>query len=163
MALIATVGGASSNSFGTEEEADTYFEDRPQAADWRDLKGAKESWLVQATDRLSQLSYQGKRADPDQALPFPRIGVIVDGVRLASDEIPDAIKRAEFKLALLLSAEADPLADTGLEGFERLKVDVIEIVPRDTRPAGELPEDIRREIAPYLAGTSTLQFRVARG
>ena len=163
MALIATVGGASSNSFGSEEEADTFFEDRPQFSEWIALKATKESFLIAACDRLSQLSYQGRRSDVDQALPFPRIGVVVDGVEFDSDVIPSRIKAAQFKLAYLLSSQEAPLADTGLEGFERLKVDVIEIVPRFSRPAGELPQDVQREIRPFLSGTSAFQFRIARG
>jgi hypothetical protein len=117
MALDATVGGASSNSFAEVEGADLYFEDRPQFSEWTALKAAKDSWMIQACDRLSQLSFQGRRTDQDQALPFPRAGVVVDGVQLDSDVIPARIKVAQYKLALLLSREAAPLADTGLEGF----------------------------------------------
>jgi len=163
MALVATVGGASSNSYQTVEDADAYFEDRPQAADWEALGSAKASWLIAATDRIEQRSFQGRRTDTDQALAFPRYGVVVDGVEIDSDVIPTRVTNAQAKLALLLSAESDPLADTGLEGFERLKVDVIELVPRDTVPAGELPEEIQRELGPLLAGAALHQFRILRG
>ena len=163
MALDATVGGASANSFGSLAEADAYFEDRPQYSDWEALEEYKEPWLIAATDRLAQEFYQGRRTDDDQALPFPRVGVVVDGIPFDSNVIPARIKIAQFKLAFLLSSLSDPLSDTGLEGFERIKVDVIELVPRATVPAGGLPEEIQREIGPFLGGASTYQFRIARG
>jgi len=166
MALDYTVGGESANSYGSETDADAYWADRPQSADWDALGSAQAGWLIAATERLEQLQYQGERTDEDQALSWPRLGAWVDGVEIEDDVIPEGMKRAQYKLALLLSEEStavSALADTGLEDFERLKVDVIELVPRGGSKAGELPADIMREVRPYLLGGSVHQFRVARG
>ena len=163
MALDATVGGESSNSYVTNAEAVLFWSDRPQSADWDALGSAQDGWLILATDRLEQLSYQGERTDDDQALSFPRAGVVVDGIEIDSDVMPVEAQRAQMKLALSLSGEDNPLADTGLEGFKRLKVDVIDMEPRDDFEAGQLPTDVEREIRPLLAGGSALQFRVWRG
>lgn len=163
MSLDATVGGASSNSYQDAEEATTYFSDRPEAADWVALGDAQNSWLIAACERMEQLTFLGVRVTETQALSFPREGLVVDGVELSYSTIPSKVMKAQAKYALLLSEESDILADTGLEGFERLKVDVIELVPRMSEAAGELPEEIKRELAPFLSSTSTFQFRVARG
>lgn len=163
MALVSTVGGTSSNSYGSLEEATAYFTDRPQSADWDALGSAQSGWLIEATDRLEQLGYQGERTDEDQALAWPRTGAVVDGVEIEDDEVPARMKYAQFKLALLLSDLSDPLADTGLEDFERIKVDVIELVPRKGSQAGSLPAEVLREVRPFLAGGSVHQFRLARG
>ena len=130
MALDATVGGASSNSYGTLEEADDHFEDRPERLSWAALKMAQESWLIAATDVMETFTYQGRRAYTDQALSFPRSGLALDGIRLDADVIPVLVKRAQFVLALWLS-EQDVLRDAveDLDAFERLRVDVIELVP----------------------------------
>jgi len=163
MALDPTVSGTSANSYGSLAEADAYFADRPQSADWDALGSAQGGWLIQATDRLEQLRYQGERTDEDQALSWPRTGAVVDGVEVEDDVVPTRLKYAQFKLALLLSALDDPLADTGLEDFESLKVDVIELVPRKGSKAGSLPAEVLREVRPFMPGRSFHQFRIARG
>lgn len=163
MALDATVGGASANSYGTLAEADAYFDDRPDSADWDALGSAQEGWLIAATDALERLTYQGKPTTETQALAWPRYRVRVDGYLLDDWEIPARLKSAQFMTALLLSEETDHVGNTGLEDFERLKVDVIEIVPRASAKAGTLPDNVLREVAPLLASASRYQFRIARG
>ena len=163
MALDATVGGESSNSYVTNAEAGLFYADRPQSADWDALGSAQDGWLILATDRLEQEKYQGERTDDDQALSFPRVDVVVDGIEVDNDVIPPEIKRAQMKYALILSGEDNPLANTGLEGFRRLKVDVIDMEPVEGYKAGNLPFDVQREIQPLLAGGSGHQFRVFRG
>ena len=163
MALDATVGGENSNSYVTNAEAGLFYADRPQSADWDALGSAQDGWLILATDRLEQERYQGERTDDDQALSFPRVDVVVDGIEVDNDIIPLAMKRAQMKYALILSGEDNPLTNTGLEGFKRLKVDVIDMEPVEGYKAGNLPSDIQREIQPLLGSGSGHQFRVFRG
>ncbi|HEJ7118805.1 DnaT-like ssDNA-binding protein [Serratia sp. SM29] len=59
-----------------------------------------ETLLVQAMDYLAGQSWRGSRSSPVQALPWPRSGVIVDGVLLASDKIPRQIIQAQCHLAV---------------------------------------------------------------
>lgn len=51
---------------------------------------------------------QGVRESRDQALSFPRSGMIVNGWGYASDEIPQAAKDAQMELALYINAGNDP-------------------------------------------------------
>ncbi|WP_085336830.1 DnaT-like ssDNA-binding protein [Serratia marcescens] len=59
-----------------------------------------ETLLMQAMDYLAGQSWRGSRSSPDQALPWPRSGVIVDGVPLASDKIPRQLIQAQCRLAV---------------------------------------------------------------
>lgn len=59
-----------------------------------------EKLLIQAMDYLAGLAWRGSRTSPEQALPWPRSGVIVDGVLLASDKIPREIIQAQCRLAV---------------------------------------------------------------
>ena len=163
MALDSTVGGASANSYSSLTEANSFFSQRPEADDWEAVGEEKEAWLIRATDRLEQETYQGERTDDDQALSFPRVGLVIDGIEVDDNVIPIQAKRGQFQLALVLSGEDDPFGDTGLEGYKQLEVDVINLVPVEGFEAGDLPADISREIAPLRGGTSTAQFRVWRG
>ncbi len=163
MALDATVGGDAANSYVTLAETDLFFADLPEADDWDAVGANKEGWLIRATYRLEQETYQGERTDDDQVLSFPRVGMIIDGIEIDDDVIPVQAKRAQMLYALNLFGQTDPFLDTGLEGFKQLEVDVINLVPIENFEAGDLPADISREIAPLRGGTSAHQFRVARG
>ncbi|MBH2977804.1 hypothetical protein I5R25_06050 [Serratia marcescens] len=59
-----------------------------------------ETLLMQAMDYLAGQSWRGSRSSPDQMLPWPRSGVVVDGVLLASDKIPSQIIQAQCHLAV---------------------------------------------------------------
>ena len=159
MAIDATVGGASANSYVTDAEATAYFIGRLNAEAW-DVALDPEAALLSAARRLDQESYRGTSAEAAQALAWPRSGVTdEDGRTVASDAIPDRVKRAQMELALAMLGD-DLLADTGLEGFESVKVGPLDVTPRH-RTAGALPANVRRELAPFLAG-STIEFRMER-
>lgn len=59
-----------------------------------------EALLMQAMDYLAGQSWRGSRSSPGQALPWPRSGVVVDGVPLASDKIPRQLIQAQCRLAV---------------------------------------------------------------
>jgi hypothetical protein len=137
------------NSFVSVDDADTFFTTHLKADAWDsvDDKGAA---LVTAYQRLDAEAWK-----PDLAFTDADGGLVVD-----ADEVPVRVLRAQMKLALAMS-EQDMLADTGLEGFASVKVGPLDVTPR-LRAAGQLPEDVRREIAPFLAGGSG-SFRMVRG
>lgn len=59
-----------------------------------------ETLLMQAMDYLALQTWRGSRSSPVQALPWPRSGVIVDGVPLAGNCIPRQIINAQCRLAI---------------------------------------------------------------
>jgi hypothetical protein len=94
-------------------------------------------------------------------LAFPRTDVVVDGVELADDAMPLLLEIATAKLANRMLAE-DLLDETGLEGFERVKVGPIDVTVNESRTGGTLPADVRKDIWPLLRG-SPYQFPIVRG
>ena len=144
MALDATIGGASSNSYVLRADATAYFGDRLDTTEWDDASNASmDSALVMATLRLDQEEWVGTRADEDQNLKWPRYGVYVDGIYQDSDAIPRPIEEATYELALAILKDTTLLADTGLEGFANVKLGELDVTPR-FREGGTLPAEVER-------------------
>jgi len=144
MALDATISGASANSYVLRADAQTYFDNRLDVAEWTSASNDdKDSSLVMATLRLDQEEYTGTRADSDQALKWPRYGVYVDDVYQEVDAMPKPIQEATYELALAILKDNTLLADTGLEGFENVSLSGLDVTPR-FREAGKLPANVLR-------------------
>lgn len=163
--IDATVGGEDSNSYGTLVEFDAWLDERSDAAAATlDAKAddTKNRLLITAADRIDQENYKAVKSDADQAMKFPRDGLYdEDGNSLDNDVIPQRIKNAQFKLALALDSD-DLLVDTGLEGFESVRVGPISVEPRHGRTAGELPAEVRRDLRLWLI-TSRSTVSLVRG
>ena len=103
------------DSYVTVAEADAYHAIRPSATTWAALtEPEKEQRLVAASDYLdSQYIFTGKKTDPSQPREFPRNG---------ETEVPMAIKKAVFELAL-----QDSLTSNASAEVKREKVDVLEV------------------------------------
>ena len=103
------------DSYVTVAEADAYNAIRPSAQTWAALSDSeKEQRLVAASDYLdSQYIFTGKKTDPNQPREFPRNG---------ETEVPMAIKKAVFELAL-----QDSLTSNASAEVKREKVDVLEV------------------------------------
>lgn len=124
------LGHPDANSFTTVEFADVYMSANPHLAeDWTALsEEGKQKLLVIATRVLNhRFKWYGTRVHPDQALAFPRAGIIHDGVAYPDNIVPIPIQQATVELAMS-SAERDWTQANGLGSeFKRLKVDVIQI------------------------------------
>ena len=111
MALDATLGGATSNSYATVAEADDYAAMAQWGSAWLALTQAdKEVALVSATKWLETLDYGGTRCDPStdappapQALKWPRSGITCDGITSTCAAIPVAVKNTQIELAYQLN------------------------------------------------------------
>lgn len=99
MAIIATPGSATANSYGTMVEADAYFVNHPNQEDWDEATNAEEA-LIYATQQLELLDYVGERATDTQSLEWPRISDDIFELTWTSIEIPPGLKKAQFKWAL---------------------------------------------------------------
>ena len=103
------------DSYVTVAEADEYNAIRPSAQTWAALsEPEKEQRLVAASDYLdSQYIFNGKKTDENQPREFPRNG---------ETDVPMAIKKAVFELAL-----QDSLTSNSSAEVKREKVDVLEV------------------------------------
>lgn len=128
MALDATVGGASADTYATLVEYSAYAD-----AMGLTLSGdttSQEANLRRARAYLDRAYvWAGYLVSSTQALAWPRvIDYLVEGYSVPVDDIPQDIKDAQCEMAYLIQEGADPFATltAGAVTGERKKVDVIE-------------------------------------
>ncbi|GAB6035733.1 hypothetical protein JCM15519_02920 [Fundidesulfovibrio butyratiphilus] len=110
------------NSYVTEDQADAYFESRLYATAWTGAsEDDKAKALIMAAVLLDRhVVWQGAKADPSQAMEWPRVGV--RGVDPAS--VPKSVQVAQCELALVLLGK-DTTAQSDMPGLKRQVVDVL--------------------------------------
>lgn len=172
-ALVATVGGANSNSYLTLSEFAALADDGPSHAVYTAATDDDRTRaLLQATQRLGLEKWQGVRVTTSQALAWPRSYVVdpdktgnIDGSTMARPTdlvvyypittIPDRIRSATAELALvILGTTGDLFARDETRDYVRAKVDVIEVEYKDaprlsTDSLANFPR-VQRAIAPLL-------------
>lgn len=135
MALDATVGGVSANSFLTVSRANLLVQEgRVDDSEWSDAGESKRAAaLVEATQLLSaSFEWNGSRTDSTQALPWPRKSVVVDGVTVDSSTIPRAIEEAVLDIAFRALKNSDTQSgELQTLGLAALQVDVIKLEAQD--------------------------------
>lgn len=101
--MTITVG---TNSYVTRQELIDYADARgitvPDAAETDVL-------LINATDFLETYEgrFVGSRATAEQALAWPRQGVVLRGFEVPEDEVPELVKQVQKEIALDLQAGVD--------------------------------------------------------
>jgi hypothetical protein len=149
------------NSYVTSAQADDYFAGRPYSSEWDSVADAS-ALLALAARIVDQQRFAGTIASAAQAMAWPRSGVVdIEGRAVPSSVVPEAIKTAQFEMALLLE-RVDLTADDGRAVIRRTVVDslTIEYEPRASEQA--LPEFVAAILAPYLAsGGGATSVRIA--
>ena len=155
--LDVTVGGATANSYISEVDASSYFDERLNVGAWTAaVTDDRARALISGTRWVDTQGFVGEKATTAQALAWPR----ADVDDIADDAIPVAVQQAvcEVALALLAAGTTDLLAVDSTSGVKRKKVDVLETeyFGPDDRPTGleKVPQAIRF-LAPYLAGSGS--------
>jgi hypothetical protein len=159
------------NSFVTLNEANSYFDDRMDAAEWTSATDdVKEQALVTATNYLDELVYAGQVVSSEQMLAFPRTGVYTDSSRgtrsyLSSsytfvsdtDETEASLnrdirllRRACFELSYHMISNEGVMDRSG--SFQSIKVGSISLVGETT--AETLPYSIRKIVKPMLLNST---------
>lgn len=156
MALDATLGGTSSNSYVTQADATAYLTDRLNAASlatWSALaSGDKDAALIAATLRLDVEHYAGAPVTSTQRLKWPRVGAYTaDDLLLDSSTIPRLITDAQCEMAWAIAQNPAFLEESGLEGFQHVKVGSLDVTPRFLA-AAQLPSIVKQLIAPVRRG-----------
>jgi hypothetical protein len=155
MALVldSTIAGTSANSYSTRAEADTYHDAHLFSDTWKSAEAwKKDAALIWATRLLDeQVTWYGAKQSVDQALQWPRIGVLTKAgdAYFDNDEIPKFLKDATAELARYLISE-DRTAERGY-GIKKVKADVVEVEfdSFDTKPI--LPPSVKSIVGPYGA------------
>jgi hypothetical protein len=130
MALDASIGGVSANSYALLAEADAYFLESFGKSSWTvdsPVNSVKENLLIEST-RIIDTYYKfvGTTASDTQSLKWPRDGAEDDSGRYYSNtEIPSKVKIATYEMAYyILEANGFKLSEND---FEALKVGSIQI------------------------------------
>lgn len=166
MALDATVGSITANSYVTELEAEEYFVDRAHSSAWSAIS-EKEPFLIICSRMLDwQLTFSGAKTSDIQAMQFPRTGVILrNGYTVPDDIIPSEVKFAVFELALSFISK-DRTADPSLAGIEQVKAASLFIKASpggygDTK-SKVIPDHVRQILSEYLMNSSVSVVRLLR-
>lgn len=149
LTLDATVGGVDSNSYTTVAAGDSYHEARLFTTDWTGAATeTKEAALVWATRLLdTHFEWQGGKFTLEQALRWPRFGALDrDAELIDSDILPPSLIEAVAELARLLII-GDRSIETGTEGLEKLKVDVIELTFDKLDRTETIPDEVYQMIS----------------
>lgn len=132
LTIDATVGGASSNSYLTLAEAETYMEGRGNKATWTAASdGDKNIALVEAQREITLLCFIGIRASDTQALAWPRDWAInPDDPNYAyyeNTEIPQRVKdaQAEYAFQYIKAGTTDLGAISPQTNVKKKVVDVL--------------------------------------
>lgn len=146
MDFDATLGGASANSLLTVDEADAFAAVHPFAAAWAGYTNdSKEALLMFATLTFrTRICLLGTKATAEQALPFPRTGLMLDGYALSSAVIPEDVKRAVFELALKLGvSDVTQESQIDLLGIVKAEAGPVKVTFRDSASSVEIPASVR--------------------
>lgn len=165
--LDATVGGPTSNSYCTADEADEYFDARrPFEPPW-DSNADKETLLIMATRVLNSMCvaprkifvpaqagipayyritpyWVGAPATSTQKLPWPRVGMLdSNGNSIPSDVIPDELKWAEAELAGYLSISDVTVASAAVvQGITSVKAGSVAVTFKDNVISQVIPSAV---------------------
>ncbi len=154
MALDATVGGASTNSYVTVSEANSYFADRSHADAWEDEENQAAA-LVTASQAIDwYVTWKGQRATGTQSMDWPRVGVLDKvGTEYPLDVIPQDVKTATYEMALA-SLDADRMADSDLAGLSEVRAASL-MIKTDDGLYNTKPDTIPDHIWKILDGLTT--------
>lgn len=160
MALTTTVSGASSDSYATVVEADSYVAWKNNDAWENATEATKEGVLKAAVAVIDELLYEFPRADTDQALRFPTTAMLSDG----SYYVPERVKRAQAYLALHMLNDPDMFS--GSDNVKQVSVPGAFSVTMGGSASGRdsLPEDVERLLDRYFykGGPTTRYYDSAR-
>jgi hypothetical protein len=168
MALDATLGGLTTNSYTTLVLADAYFADRSHSSAWDALDDpAKSNALVTASLMLDwYLKWKGVKTTSTQSMQWPRTGALrPDGTEIDDDVLPPEIVVAVCELALS-SIIADRTLDNPMGGFEQVKVGSLMVKAdngdSDSTHKRPLPDKIRHILSDIISRNGVGIVRLIR-
>ena len=163
MTLTATPGASNANSYLTEAESETYFENRLHSENWANVADPEQA-LITSTHMLDwYMSWKGIKATSAQALEWPRVDVYdSSGNIIENTVIPSRLKQAVCELALF-NVSVDRLADQDIDGYSMMKVGPLTLQSDAADPLSSkkkaIPKHIRQMLSDFITnppGTARL-------
>jgi len=171
--IIATIGAANANSYETQAEANTYFDERvPITPPWVSSGDASIRALIMATRVLDMFAqpvkiyvpgsggnpgynfvrrqWTGAPASATQRLAWPRTGMFDrNGNAILSNVIPRELKEAESELAGQLLIEDTTLnLDQVVQGVSSVSAGSVSVSFKDTIIPQKLPDAVLNLMPP---------------
>lgn len=154
-----TVSGA--NTYVSEAEADTYFEIVPvYSTTWAAYSATEKEHLLRLATRVldARTVWEGYKQVDASPLRWPRKCVVDrDGLNVATNIVPQAVKDATCELARILDAE-DITTGQDVERLRKLVVDVIEIEYQEGDSQQRVPQYlgyILRGLGSFMSGSTS--------
>ena len=162
MALDATVGTDTANSYVTEAEAEVYMDDRSYASAWSTFADKSKLLITSSSFIDWYLKFKGTKATSAQSMQWPRLGAVrPDGVYVDSTIIPREVKIAVCEMALS-SLESDRTDEDPLAGISQLKVSSLSITAGPSKPNQTnrpvIPPKIHKILSDLLSSQSGAFF-----
>lgn len=143
------------NSYISVANFQTYASDRGIT-----ITGTEEDLLIQAMDVLNGYNYLGYRYTEDQALPWPRGGVVKHEIYYYdTNEIPQILIDAQCEIALAIDAGYNPLAVITRDK-KKVKAGSVEVEYMDGTVSNPVSPKIMNKLSPLLAGGGSSGFFV---
>lgn len=168
MALDTTIGGASSDSYGTIAAYDAYVVANIDTA-YSGTAATQEMNLRRAAQYLDRhYQFAGYKQYETQARDWPRLtNILVDGWPIDGDTIPQDVIYAQFELAYAFETDSvDPFATITAGTVRRTKSKAGPVETETEYSAGrDTPRMVAVEglLRPYILGGVTGQVRMGRG
>ena len=167
MALDVTVGGASSDSYGTQAAFQAYVVANIDAA-YSGVVATNEVNLRRATQYLDRkYRFVGYQQYETQALAWPRLtSALVDGWSIDPDTVPQDIIDAQFELAYTIEVDGiDPFATLTTGAVTRTMSKAGPVSTETEYDAGRsTPRIVAVDglLAPYVTSAPGAQIRYLR-
>lgn len=153
--IDATIGGASSDSYTSVADADSYHDARLGNDEWYDASTSnKERALKMATRELDKENWKGEIVDTTtpQALRSPRSEVKdLDDQTISSTIIPVFLKNATAELAWEL-IKSDRTVDSDTAGIKEVVAGSVEVVFDKYDRTSVIPFAVINMVSPYING-----------
>jgi len=164
--IDATVSGASSNSYCTLAEAETYHENKLFSTVWHAAteqdKNAALVWAARLLDELIQ--WTGTIASTTQAMRWPRSGAVnQDDLSIADSVVPDFLKDAQAEFAQWLIT-SDRTKEDKAKGYKEIGIGrgEVKLVIDKYNRAGIIPDVVWQMIMYYGVKKKQIARRLVR-
>jgi hypothetical protein len=163
VALDATIGGTSSDSYITVADADTYHGNNLNVTDWTGASTADKEKALKMSTRLmdERIDWIGEKNTDTQALRYPRAGVTTpDGYSVETTELPTPITNACAEFAKYLIA-SDRTGDASGKGITSVGVGSVSLTFDKTDTADVLPSIVSEMLRGWGVIHERAKFGVA--
>ena len=127
------------------------------------LTGDASALLTQALDWVELQTYAGRKANSEQPLSWPRIGVYIDGVLQDSETVPSLVEELQIRVAVDIDQGVNPLSVRS-QGVKSKSVDgAVSIEYMEGSSVATVSRQVSLILSKLSGGVGGMNIRVSRG